>query len=166
MIEHLQNELYQLENKRAKGPKLCANIRSCWEKYVPKLSSKNLKDRIWKIKQYLNYIMMIINQNILAILRTFFKSVKKLWNSTPSELSKPLLLNLFAKFLTERKSLMTTLIFVRLTQQCFIGAIPNIRKFGLYIWFYFVSMSSFNKFSLRISSKISVITFCTIWPHF
>ena len=166
MIEKLKNELYQLENKQAKGAKLCANIRSCGEKNVPKLSSKYLKDRIWKIKQYLNYILMIINQNILAILRIFFKSLKKLWNSTPSELPKPLLLNLFAKFLTERKLLMNTLIFLSLTQQCFIGAIPNIRKFGLYIWFYFVSMSSFNKFSLRISKKISVITFCTIWLYF
>ena len=151
MIEKLKNELYQLENKQAKGAKLCANIRSCGEKNVPKLSSKYLKDRIWKIKQYLNYILMIINQNILAILRIFFKSVKKLWTSTPSELPKPLLLNLFPKFLTERKSLMSTLIFVSLTQQCFIGAIPNIRKFGFYLWFYFVSMSSFNKLFLRIS---------------
>ena len=32
MIENLQDELYQLENKQAKGAKLCANIRSCWEK--------------------------------------------------------------------------------------------------------------------------------------
>ena len=32
MIEKLKNELYQLENKQAKGAKLCANIRSCWEK--------------------------------------------------------------------------------------------------------------------------------------
>ena len=43
---------------------------------------------------------MIINQNILAILRTFFKSAKKLRNSTPSELPQLLLLKLFAKFLT------------------------------------------------------------------
>ena len=27
MIENLQNELYQLENKKAKCAKLCANIR-------------------------------------------------------------------------------------------------------------------------------------------
>ena len=42
------------------------------------------------------------------------KPEKKLWNSTPSELPQLLLLNLFAKFLTERKYLMNTLIFVRL----------------------------------------------------
>ena len=78
MIENLQNELYQLENKQAKGAKLRANIRSWRAKNAPKLSSKYLKDRIWKIKQYLNYILMIINQNILAILRTFFKSAQKI----------------------------------------------------------------------------------------
>ena len=78
MIEKLKNELYQLENKQAKGAKLCANIRIWRAKNAPKLSSKYLKDRICKIKQYLNYILMIINQNILAILRIFFKSLKKL----------------------------------------------------------------------------------------
>ena len=68
MIENLQDEFYQLEKKRAKGAKLCANIRGWRAKNDPKLSSKYLKDRICKIKQYLNYILMIINQNILAIL--------------------------------------------------------------------------------------------------
>ena len=68
MIENLQDELYQLESKQAKGAKLRANKRSWRAKYAPKLSSKYLKDRICKIKQYLNYILMIINQNILAIL--------------------------------------------------------------------------------------------------
>ena len=46
MIENLQNELYQLENKQAKGAKLRANVRSWREKNAPKLSSKYLKDRI------------------------------------------------------------------------------------------------------------------------
>ena len=78
MIENLQNELYQLENKQAKCAKLRANIRSWRTKNAPKLSSKYLKDRICKIKQYLNYILMIINQNILVILRIFFKCEKKL----------------------------------------------------------------------------------------
>ena len=78
MIENLEDELYQLENKHAKGAKLRANIRSWRPKNVPKLSSKYLKDRICKIKQYLNYILMIINQNILAILRTFLNLQKKL----------------------------------------------------------------------------------------
>ena len=46
MIENLQNELYQLENKQAKCAKLRANIRSWRTKNAPKLSSKYLKDRI------------------------------------------------------------------------------------------------------------------------
>ena len=94
------------------GCRLC--IRSWRAKNALKLSLKYLKDRIWKIKQYWNYILMIINQNILAIPQTFLNLKKKLWNSTPSELPQLLLLNLFAKFLTERKYLMNTFIFVRL----------------------------------------------------
>ena len=78
MIENLQNERFQLENKQAKGAKLFDDIRSWRTKNAPKLSSKYVKDRIWKIKQYLNYTLMIINQNILAIRRTFFKSPKKI----------------------------------------------------------------------------------------
>ena len=60
MIENLQNELYQLENKQVKDDKLRANIRSSRAKDAPKLSLKYFKDRIWKIKQYLNYILMIM----------------------------------------------------------------------------------------------------------
>ena len=57
MIENLQDELYELENKQAKSAKLCANVR--WDlgaKNAPTLSSKYLQDRICKIKQHLNYI--------------------------------------------------------------------------------------------------------------
>ena len=57
---------------------------------------------------------MIINQNILAILRAFLKLLKKFMkNSTPSKLPQLLLLNFLEKFLTERKNLINTLIFVR-----------------------------------------------------
>ena len=57
---------------------------------------------------------MIINQNILAILRAFLNLQKKFMKiSTPSKLPQLLLLNFLAKFLTERKYLMNTLIFVR-----------------------------------------------------
>ena len=77
MISNLQNELYQLENKQAKGAKLRANIRSWRAKNAPKFSSKYLKDRILKIKQYLDYILMIVNQNILTMLRTFLNIQKK-----------------------------------------------------------------------------------------
>ena len=45
--------------------------------------------------------------------KDILKSTKKIMrNSTPSELPQLLLLNLFAKFLTERKYLMNALIFV------------------------------------------------------
>ena len=66
------------EHKQVKSAKLCVNIRSWMAKNSPKLSSKYLKDRIWKIKQYLNYILVIINQNILAILWTFFNLQKNM----------------------------------------------------------------------------------------
>ena len=112
MIENLQDELYQLQNKQAKGAKRRANIRSWTAKNAPKFSSKYLKDRICKIKQYLNYILVIINQNILAILRKFL-NLKKKKKKNSSELPQLLLLNLFGKFLTERKYLMNTLFFVR-----------------------------------------------------
>ena len=47
--------------------------------------------------------------------KDILKSAKKIMkNSTPSELSQMLLLNLFGKFRTERKYLMNILIFVRL----------------------------------------------------
>ena len=78
MIENLQDDLYQLENKQAKHAKLCPNIRSWRTKNAPKLSSKYLKDRICKIKQYLNYILMIANQITLAIIRTFLNLKKKI----------------------------------------------------------------------------------------
>ena len=97
MIENLQNE-----HKQAKGAKPYVNIRSWRTKNSTKHSSKYLKNKIWKIKQYLNYILMIINQNILAILRTFLNLQKTLWNSTPSELPQLLLLNLLAKFISNK----------------------------------------------------------------
>ena len=46
MIENLQDEIYQLEKKQAKGAKLCANSTSWRVKNAPKLSSKYLKYRI------------------------------------------------------------------------------------------------------------------------
>ena len=77
MIENLQDELYQLENKQAKGAKLRASIRSSRAENAPKLSSKYLKDRICKIKQCLNYILIIKTQKILVILRIFLNLEKK-----------------------------------------------------------------------------------------
>ena len=48
--------------------------RSWKAKKALKFSTEYLKDRIWKFKQYLNYIVIIINQNIL---RTFLDLQKK-----------------------------------------------------------------------------------------
>ena len=56
---------------------------------------------------------MITNQNILAIKKILKSGKKTMKNSTPSKLPQILLLNFLAKFLTERKYLMNTLIFVR-----------------------------------------------------
>ena len=51
MIENLQDQLYQLENKQAKGVKLCANIRSWRGEKCPKtlfkgLERENMKNQI------------------------------------------------------------------------------------------------------------------------
>ena len=46
-------------------------------KNAQKLFSKYLKDRICKIKQYLSFMLMIINQNILEILKTCSNLQKK-----------------------------------------------------------------------------------------
>ena len=71
MFKNLQNELYQLQNKQAKGVKPCPTLgRSCRANKTAKRFPQYLKDKICKFKQYLNNILMIINQNI--------KSAKKL----------------------------------------------------------------------------------------
>ena len=48
MIENLQDELFQLENKQAKGAKLCANIRSWTAKknktFFEVLERQNIKN--------------------------------------------------------------------------------------------------------------------------
>ena len=60
-----------------------------------------LKDKIFKIKQYLICMLMVINQNILAILRELLDLGNNfVKNSTPSKLPQ-LLLNFLAKFLTK-----------------------------------------------------------------
>ena len=61
-----------------------------------------------------NYTLMMINQNILAIIRAFLNMQKKFMkNSTPSQLPHPVLLNFLAKFLTDRKYLTNILIIMR-----------------------------------------------------
>ena len=77
--------------------------------------SCNSEDKIYKIKQHLNYMLTIINQNIRAILRIFLNIQKKIMkNFTPKrQLPMLLLLNFLAKFVTDGKYLMNNLNFVR-----------------------------------------------------
>ena len=77
MIANLQDELYQSENKQVKGAKFLGNIR--WELGIKKCSKTFFKllERQNLQNQYLNYILIIIKQNILAILKTLQKKVMK-----------------------------------------------------------------------------------------
>ena len=57
-------------------------------KNAPKRSSKYLKDRIFKIKQYLNYLLMIINKKYSSNpIQDHFKSSKKIMKN--ATLSRP-----------------------------------------------------------------------------
>ena len=67
IIKNLQDELYQLENKQGKGAKLRATIRWKLEgKKCKVLERKNIQNQTRS-----EFIVMIINQNILASLLTF-----------------------------------------------------------------------------------------------
>ena len=71
IIKNLQDELYQLENKQAKGAKLCPTIRWKLEgENALKPFSKYLKENM-RNQTRSEFILMIINQNILASLLTF-----------------------------------------------------------------------------------------------
>ena len=101
MIENLQDELYQLENKQTK---------------TFLTMPQNFLQSTWKIEYAKSNNIGVtstddINQSILAALRTFSnlkKKKKKMKLYTPRrQLPKLQLLNFLAKFLTERKYLMT-----------------------------------------------------------
>ena len=72
IIKNLQDELYQLENKQAKGAKLRPTIRwklegeKCSKTFFKVLERKNMRNQTRS-----EFILMIINQNILASLLTF-----------------------------------------------------------------------------------------------
>ena len=72
--------------------------RSWRAKNSSKFSSKYLKDRICKIERYLNYILVIINQNILAVLRTFLNLQKNLWKTLQRYCIKKGVLKNFVNF--------------------------------------------------------------------
>ena len=84
-------------------------------KNAPKPFSKHLKDIICKIKQHLNHIVIITNQNTLSNPKDIVKSEKNFMkNFTPRrQLTKLLLLNFLSKFLTKRKYIMNNLSFVK-----------------------------------------------------
>ena len=108
MIENLQDEFCQLENKQAKGATPRAN-RSWRTKnaFFKVLERQNMQNQtIFKL--YTDDNKSKYSSNPKVILKSEKKIIK---NSTPSEFSELLLLNLFGKFLTERKYLMNTLIF-------------------------------------------------------
>ena len=99
--KNLQDELYQLENKQAKGAKLRPTIRwklegeKCSKTFFKVLERKNMRNQTRS-----EFILMIINQN-----KNF---------TSKKYLSKPPLLNFLAKFLIERTYLMNNFTFVRL----------------------------------------------------
>ena len=112
MIENLQGEFYQLENKQAEGAELLANIRSWRVKnaFFKVLERQNMQNqKIFELYADDNKSKYFSNP------KDILKSEKKIMkSSTTSELPQLLLLNLFGKFLTERKNLMNTLLFGRL----------------------------------------------------
>ena len=105
MIENLQNELYQLENKQAETFLTMPQnfVQSAWKTEYAE------SNNIWVTSTD------AINQNISAVLRIFSNLRRKIMKiSTPNrQLQKLKLLNYWAKFLMERKYLMRTLTFSR-----------------------------------------------------
>ena len=75
------NFIYYKTNKQKVLNFVLTLDRSWRAKNALKLLSKYLKHRICEIKQYLNHILIIINQNILAILTIFFNFQKRLWKT-------------------------------------------------------------------------------------
>ena len=75
------NFIYYKTNKQKVLNFVLTLDRSWRAKNALKLLSKYLKHRICEIKQYLNHILMIINQNILAMLTIFFNFQKLLWKT-------------------------------------------------------------------------------------
>ena len=105
MIQNLQDDFYQLENKQAKGAKLRAYIR--WE-----LEGEKYSKAFSKVLERQNLQNQIISE---LYPKDIFKSAKKIVKhfKPRRQLPKLLLLNVLAKFLTERKFLVNNLTFVR-----------------------------------------------------
>ena len=109
MIKNLQDELYQLENKQAKGAKLPPTIRwklegeKCSKTFFRVLERKNMRNQIRS-----EFILIIINQNILAYLLAF-SNLKKYF---------------YEKFYTKEVTFKTA------TTE-FLSQIPNRKKYQL-----------------------------------
>ena len=116
MTENLQDELYQLENKRAKAVKLRVNIRwglggeKCSKCFFKVLERKNLQNQTIS-ELYTDDYKSKYSSNPKDI----FKSAKSFMKSFAQRrhLPKLLLLNFLANFLTERKYLKNNLTFVK-----------------------------------------------------
>ena len=82
---------YQLEKKnKQKVINFVLTLSRSWRAKNPQtLSPKYLKYRICKLKQYLNYILMIINLYIPTILRTFLNLEKNLWRTLHEQKQSP-----------------------------------------------------------------------------
>ena len=82
IIKNLQDELSQLENKQAKGAKLRHTIRwklegeKCSKTFFKVLERKNLRNETES-----EFILMIINQNILASLLAFSNLKKNFYET-------------------------------------------------------------------------------------
>ena len=109
MIENLLDELYQLENKEAKCAKLRANIRwelegkKCFKMFFKVLEKQNLQN------QTISELYTDDNKSKYSSNpKDIFKSEKKIMkiDTLRRQLPKLLILNLLAKFLTEKKYLM------------------------------------------------------------
>ena len=80
IIKNLQDELYQLENKQAKSAKLLPTIRwklegkKCSKTFFKVLERKNMRNQ-----RRSEFILMIINQTILASLLAFSNLKKNLY---------------------------------------------------------------------------------------
>ena len=104
MIESLQDKLYQLENKHAKGAKRHTNIRQ--ELMGEKFAKTFFKVLVRHTMQYQAIYELYTDDNKSknsSNPRDFLKSaIKTMKNSTPRKLPPLILLKLLAKFLTKR----------------------------------------------------------------
>ena len=97
-----------------KGAKLCVNIKRVEGEKLPKTFFEVLKRQNMKNQTIFELFTDDNKSKCSSNPMNILKSAKKKRTSTPSTLPELLLLNLFGKFLTERKYLMNTLILVRL----------------------------------------------------